>query len=375
MTKRSFPERPSGVLAGVLAGAVVGMIAARSGVGPQTLGLGPAETVAFIVLLPLLLLVVLAAHELGHVVGGLIVDFRPLLFIVGPLRVERTTAGGLRYGVNRTIGLAGGLAASVPVGMHDLRRRTIVMIAGGPLASLMFGTQCLALYQTTSAIAPLTAAPLLTLGLLSLAIGIVTLLPVRTGGFYSDGSRLLRLMRAGEETEREVALLMLTSLSLAGTRPADWDPALVERSAGIRDGGPFEVAGRNFAYAHALDRGDIDTARVHLEAALAMIDRLPAGGRPSLLITAATFHALHDDDPELARALLARATGQSLLATPHERVLADAALLLADGDAAGAADVARTAQLLIEQSPDRGGSALDHALAATIIGRARQISA
>jgi hypothetical protein len=72
---------------------------------------------------------------------------------------------------------------------------------------------------------------------------------------------MLRLMRATDETEREVALIALTGLSPwaargRGTGTARWSRA----GAGIRDGGPFEVGGRQFAYAHALDRGDIDAA-------------------------------------------------------------------------------------------------------------------
>lgn len=375
MTRRPFLQRPIGTLAGALAGAVIGLIAARSGAAAPSFGLGTGGTITLVALVPLLLFVVIAAHELGHIAGGLIVGFRPLLFIVGPLRVERTAAGGFRRGLNRSFAMAGGLAASAPVGMHDLRRRMIVMVAGGPIASLMLGTQCLVLYEATSSIGGLVAASLLITGLVSLAIGVVTLVPMRTGGFYSDGARMLRLMRAGEDTEREFALLMLTSLSLGGARPADWDAGLVERCAGIRDGGPFEVAGRQLAYVHALDSGDVAAARVHLDAAIDMVDQLPAGGRSSLLLAAATFHALYENDAARARALLARATGQSLLTALHERMLADAALLLADGDAAGAADVAREAQTLIEQSPDRGGSALDHDLAGQIIERARQITA
>jgi hypothetical protein len=57
---------------------------------------------------------------------------------------------GFRPGLNRSIVLSGGLAAMTPIGLHDLRRRTVVMVAMGPVASLMVGAQFLALYQATS---------------------------------------------------------------------------------------------------------------------------------------------------------------------------------------------------------------------------------
>jgi hypothetical protein len=177
---------------------------------------------------------------------------------------------------------------------------------------------------------------------------------------------MLRLMRAGDETEREVALIALTGMSMAGTRPREWDAALVEQGAAIRDGGPFEVGGRQFAYAHALDRGDIDDARQHLGAALDRIEQVPAGARASLLLAAATFHALYDGDAGRAREYLQQAR-HGLLAAPHQRRLAEAAVRLAEGDVAAARELARDAQLLAARALDRGGAALDEALAGRIL--------
>jgi hypothetical protein len=357
-----------------LAGGFVGYIAAHSGIQLLPEGLAGWQVVVVMALLPLLYMLCVAIHELGHVLGGRLGSFRTLLFIVGPLRVERT-ATGFRPGLNTSILLGGGLAAMTPVGLHDLRRRTVVMVAMGPVVSLMAGAQLLAVYQATSPLllreptafgTQLLAFALLALGVISLLLGLVTLVPARTGGFYSDGARMLRLMKASEETEREVALIALTGMSMAGTRPREWDRALVEQGAGIRDGGPFEVGGRQFAYAHALDNGDIDSAREHLHAALERVDQLPAGARGSLFLAAATFHALYDGDAATARACLARArTG--MMAAPHQRRLAEAAVLLAEGDVAGARSVARDAQRLAAGAMDRGGAALDEALAGRIL--------
>jgi hypothetical protein len=373
---RSSVKQFLGAGAGFLGGAVIGVIAVRA---VPELGLSRGQAAAAFVLLPLLWLASIAVHELGHVIGGRLGGFRTLLFIVGPFKLERT-ADGFRPGLNRSIALAGGLAAMVPAGMHDLRRRTLVMVACGPLASLMLGTQVLALFHAFSGFlfrpdagfaSQLVALMLLGFGLMSLLIGMVTLVPAHTGGFYSDGARLLRLRRATDETEREVALIALVGQSMGGSRPRDWDSGLVESCAGICDGGPFEVGGRQFAYAHALDRGDIDGARTHLEAALQRIDQVPSAARAALLYAATTFYALYDGDAERARSYLSQARS-GLLAAPHQRQLAVAAVLLADGDVAGARDAARRVEPLAAAALDRGAAALDTALAGHILVTAQE---
>jgi hypothetical protein len=361
----------------VLFGALAGIAAARTGFAilPEH-GFTGGQTAVFIALLPLLYLLCIAIHEGGHVLGGVLAGFRTLLFIVGPLRVERTP-DGMRAGLNRNVLLGGGLAGMSPVGLHDLRRRTTIMVAGGPLISIMAGAQILAIFQATSGFllhpeasfaARLLGTDLLLTGLMSMLIGLITLVPAHSGGFYSDGARMLRLMRTDDDTEREVALLALTGLSLGGTRPRDWDRALVDRGAAIRDGGPFEVNGRQFAYAHALDRGDVEAARTHLEAAMQRLHQLPAAARGSLLLTAATFVALYDGDAARARGLLdAAGSAQGLLSSPHRRPLAEAAVHLADGDVEGARAAAAEARRLAAGATDRGGAALDVALAGLIL--------
>jgi hypothetical protein len=368
-------RRAAGTLALFLGGAAIGAMAAHGGLRAlPELGLTTGQAVLVFTMLPLLYMAAVAIHELGHVLGGRLVEFRMLLFIVGPFRLDRSS-GTLRPGLNRSIMLAGGLAAMVPVGLDDLRRRALVMVAGGPLLSLMAAGQFLALYQAFSGWlfrpaagfgATLLALAFLMLGGASLLIGLITLIPGRSGGFYSDGARMLRLMRPGDQTEREVALIALTGLSMAGTRPRDWNPDLVASGAGIRDGGPFEVLGRQYAYAHALDQGDVDGARRHLEEALQRADQLPAGARGSLMLTAATFYALHDGDAPLARAFLTRAR-QGLLPAAHQRRVAEAAVRLAEGDAAGARAAAEDARRLAASALDPGGAALDVALADRIL--------
>lgn len=315
-----------------------------------------------------LYLLCVVAHEAGHVAAGAFAGFRPLLLVAGPLRIE-WTSGRTRVRLNRSLALAGGLALCAPVGVHDLRRRTMVLVAGGPIASLMLGAQCLAVWSVLSPMfddragfGAMAMFALLLGGVISVAVGLITLVPMRAGGFYSDGARLLRLMRNDEETAREVALLALMGLMLGGTRPRDWRAELVRSAVSIRDDGPFEASALQFAHIHALDTGDIEAARSYLEETLVRVERLPAAARAALHRAAAVFFALYDGDAARARGCLeASGPGTSLMEAPHERLLAEAAVLLAEGDRAGAGRAATAAQELLERSGDVGSTALDAA--------------
>lgn len=365
MKKGSARRQATLLIGSGLVGVLIGVALVRLSDGAiRPLVPGPAGLLLAI----LVYLACIAAHEAGHLAGGALAGFRPLLLIVGPLRLERS-AGRTTASLNRSVSLAGGLAICMPVGTHDLRRRTMIMAAGGPLASLLLGVQLLALWMAMSSLlrdggtaASAVSFTLLFGGIVSLALGMLTLLPMRAGGFYSDGARILRLMRNDEETEREVALMALTGVALGGARPREWDATLVRRAADIRDGGAFEVSALQFAHLHALDTGDIDAARSYLEATLERLDQLPAASRGPVQLGAAVFYALYERDPVRARALFDAAGSRAgLMRSPHQRLLAEAAVLLAEGDTAGASRAAAAAQAALDRSTEPGSTAIDAA--------------
>jgi hypothetical protein len=348
-------------------GAAVGAVGAAwlPSLLPRT-DMSGAQVALTAVALAVLLVVVIAVHEAGHLLGGRLAGFRALLFVVGPFRVERTGTG-IRATLNRNAAIAGGLAVSVPEDTHDLRRRFLLMIAGGPGASILTGALALALRGPLGLAAlpadagyahQLAAVAAVVFGLMSLGIGAATLVPARTGGFYSDGARILRLLRGGPDTEREVAILTLMALSMSGRRPREWDPGLVALALGAADGTPFDVVGRQLAYARAMDLDETEEARRHLDAALALEEVLPPVVRPGLLLQASYFAAAHDGDAARARALFSRAAG-GLLVPGYQRLMTEAAVCLAEGDAARAAGLLERAEAEVRDTLDRGGAAAD----------------
>lgn len=373
MSELTLPQRQSPLrflkaLLPLVLGAAFGLVVGPLMVqGLPEIDLNPGQKLILIASLLPLLILFLGFHEAGHLLGGRLAGFKVLLFIVGPLKIERT---GERFeiGLNRSLPLWGGIASSVPMDSHDLRRRMLLMVAGGPVSSLLGGAAALGLFALASSRLAadgttfaelMLCASLLIFGAGSLAIGAVTLIPGTTSGFLTDGARILRLLRTGPETDREIAILALMGLSMGGYRPAEWDPALVARAVGSGDDGSSNVpVGRLLALAHTEDLGRIDEAREHLETCLAQRERLPEATRAGLFLEAAWFVAVQDTDAVRARELFAYAKG-GLMLPAYLWLMTEGAVLWSEGDTAGAREKLEKARTLVGQAVDRGSARAD----------------
>ncbi len=330
------PQTAKKLLAGVvtgLVGAVVGVALARLGGGeaPRGANLSAGEKIARVLLGGFGIWLALAVHEAGHLAGGLSQGFRFVFLAAGALWVERGERGiALRF--NRTLQTWGGMAAAMPPDDRDLRRRFSVMVAGGPLASLLL------------ALAGWAAWAMLPLGLPRFLAGVTAIASTgfflataqpfgAGGGFASDGGRLLRLWRKGPVGEREVAMLALTAASAGGARPRDWAPAIVDAALLPADGSVMELVAHVYASSRASDTGDAATAEVHLARAIELGRDLSPMLR-SLVAAEAAWLRASRGDVEGARALLAEADGPFV--ERHALHRARAAVLRAEGDLAGA---------------------------------------
>jgi hypothetical protein len=278
------------------------------------------------------------AHEAGHVAGGRLAGFRFHLLVAGPLRLERApVTRRIRAVLNREPSLYGGIAASIPTETERLPRRLGMMVAGGPGASfLLAGTAAALLSGPADGAAPLLKVALGVMALISGGLGVVTLIPMRVSGFASDGARLLRLVRGGPQARREAAILSLAAISSADTAPRDWPQNTVRAAVSVRDGSSDECSACLMAYSHHLDRGDTGAARGALHRALELADRYPPPFVPGLMAEAAFFEGFVSRDAAAARAYLAEVPETTIAVIPSDRLRAEAAVALAEGDAAGA---------------------------------------
>lgn len=156
--------------------------------------------------LPFIIFVVLAVHELGHLITGLYQGFRFELFIVGPLGIKREN-DKLKIYFNKNLGYYGGATASSPVDEHpDNAQKFANMLLAGPVASLLFALVCAllgALLKGMGSIIFYAGCAF------STAIFLATTLPGKTGMFFTDRKRYQRLTIPGKDQEVELAMLRI----------------------------------------------------------------------------------------------------------------------------------------------------------------------
>ncbi|AOS44158.1 hypothetical protein Verru16b_01219 [Lacunisphaera limnophila] len=331
-----------------LVGAALGFFAARDGAGLLLPLPHKLHKLIPLAALPLVWLVVVGFHELGHLVGGWLTGGRFLLWVVGPGMIRRTPAG-LKVAWNRNVNLAGGMAACLPLEPGRMTpRRAAVMILGGPVFSLVLVVAALGLAAGLVSLpepVPLGRAlaqhlAMSTAGLSLLIFG-VTAFPGTAGGFKTDGKRVIDLLRGDHRSDQEAALLTLSTAGLAGVRPADYDPVVVARTVALGDGSLFDLYGHLTVYYHAADRGDWAAAQGHLDRVLAGEEKLVPFMRDTVRSEYAWLLATVGGVEAAGWARAWLDTAGRLDFDPATRLRAEAAVLAAEGKAAEAAAKAR----------------------------------
>jgi hypothetical protein len=213
-------------------------------------------------------------HELGHAVAGWAVEMRLVSFRVGPF-VAQKRAGTWKFQFSLAALLAaGGGVVTVPLHLKDLRRRMAFEIAAGPVASLLTtlvavsvllalpGTDWEAWWRVPAIIAAISAGAT-----------IVNLIPFGFTAGYSDGALLVQLTRGGRFADLREALKMVGSTMVTDTRPRDLDARALSDGMRAGVGTPEEGTLQMIQLICAVDRGELELAREHLESSLR---RIPA---------------------------------------------------------------------------------------------------
>ena len=245
------------------------------------------------VLVPIFIFVI-GWHEGGHALAGIKVGFDFKMYVVGLFMWEKEN-GKWVFKWNKDVNKAGGLVLCLPRDTTDLSKKFSIYAAAGPLSSLflsilLFGIYGLGLIpaeqETMKFIFVVTA-------FLSLLIFIVTAIPSKMGGFYSDGARVLRILRGGDTAKFEILMMSIIASTSSGVRPKLLNMSQLEEmeEIAVRLNEPFRVYIHSFFYQVALDNADYVKAERHLSDYINQADEIPEGIRNSVWLDAAFFYA------------------------------------------------------------------------------------
>lgn len=152
----------------------------------------------------LAIFVAIFIHELGHLLSGIVQGFKTELFVVGFLGIHRQ-GGKLIFFFNKDFQYFGGIAAVSPQkGFDDLRRKYAIIVASGPLFSIVFGVIILIIFNYQDSVFNLFFA---STGFISILIFFATTIPNKSGSFFTDRKKFQRLFSSGFDGDVELALL------------------------------------------------------------------------------------------------------------------------------------------------------------------------
>ena len=270
----------------------------------------------------LALVVATLVHELGHAAAGYAAGLRVARVQLGPLEIRD-------YG-RPHVRLVPSLQAGVVLVPFDriaalgpLRWALIASTAAGPLIGLVSGAMILALDGGPRFDGSLSMSQ--AIGQVSVILGVLNLLPLRSGEQLADGRRIFSLLFLDRECGLILAATLMLAEALSGRRPREWDPSLLA----VMERSPDEVFARLCLYEAAIDRGEIEAGGGHLDAAVALRREKWTAADAILFTEAAYYAARHRGDARAARALLGLAEGGDV--ADYMRARAEAAVLCAEG--------------------------------------------
>ncbi len=330
--------------------------------------------VIFVVILLLLLYLVIAIHELGHVIAGKLIGFRLYYITIGPLKIERRRQK-IVVGRIPTRSMPGGLAGMIPPDSRNLRRRVATMIAGGPAATLLLTGVAGAVFMASLGPRPtIPALILLSICLLSFiqlpAEMLWMLVPVFSGGFTSDGRTILELLRCGPWAEHMCASLAITAASYSGTRPRDWNSDLVQQTTLLPEESLRYYNSMSIAYYHALDCHQVDEAGVWIDQIADKLPHIPTAFRANFQLEVAYFEAHYRHNAALAQKYLNDMRGGIQIdQATLSRV--ESSVLLAEGQTEAARTKAEEGLAALDLMTDIGSQKMEMDLLQDIIDVSR----
>jgi hypothetical protein len=208
----------------------------------------------------------ICGHELGHFAAGTLCGKKLRIFHVGPFQWS-VRNGKWKFEFSPKLVLSGSVGM-VPPTLDNFRRRKVIGLVGGPVASLTMSLLSLVallnVKNTSWRFSWFLLAMITTVSSLSF---VANLIPQRTKLFYSDGAQLYQILSNGPWGKVHLALGMVTTSLVTTIRPRDWDIKLISEAADFLKTGTKAMLLRLFASKYYLESGNISEALANVKAA------------------------------------------------------------------------------------------------------------
>ena len=228
-------------------------------------------------------------HELGHLIGGIVVGLEPLAVVIASCTV-RFKKDTWRPAFQWQKGFSGGLTICTPKGRHMSRLQSFIYVLGGPVGSFLLGGMALWVGSWSHGLVALGAH---CIALLSIVLGGYSLLPFTIKGLQTDGIRILSILRGGRPYEEMMAHFILFGQLMVDDTPENSSDALINILLNSKKYSPEWRAGHNFAYIKSLYRKEVGQAEKHLDSMCENSEDMFAILREPYLRVKICFHAIH----------------------------------------------------------------------------------
>jgi hypothetical protein len=236
--------------------------------------------------------VTILIHELGHLIGGWCVGLNFRAVRIDPFRI-RIDSGRWKFRARPR--LFGGFALMSFDRVRRVRTRLIVSVAGGPIASIVCGVTAVIAGEMGLVRYDSPWPTFLDfLGVWSLVIGLVALIPHRFGGYTSDGMLLRGLLFWRPEAAQIVAAYALSTFKDKNLFPPDYFRRWFQLASLQTKLQKDNYYANWLAYENASEH---EIAAQFLERCLSEFARMDDDQRDKLITEAAVFTAWRRGDP------------------------------------------------------------------------------
>ncbi|MBN2499504.1 MAG: M50 family metallopeptidase [Anaerolineales bacterium] len=289
------------------------VLAAVGRVTKYLLAQGPGVGTVFLYMVAFIapIFVFTFVHEMGHAIAGVLVGYRTRLFQVGRFvfRYNNEKWHLRRIGPDEP-NIFGGVACTAS-SYENIVHRTLIMIAGGPIASLLFMFATITLFVVERLwYSALFIIPTGQIVIFTVITAADLILPKLSKPENSDGQNIKVLLAGGAEAFRLAYLHIIAAVSETGVHPRDWDYDLVKQAAD----GPCQslqhLLTLDFAYTAALSHQDFDLANAYVDSIQEYVNPDDPKFDPAefkdllkslVYLDVAFFEAFYRDDPVRAR--------------------------------------------------------------------------